>query len=135
MAVTINVESRGPLFEGVAEAELALAVAAAQREVASYAEFQWQMNMTESFQHPSSPPHYQSKINVVQRSHDLVVNDGWPGSGVVYGPWLEGLGTRNATTRFKGYGAMRRAANSVAQKVATITKPIIDAFIVKANGV
>jgi hypothetical protein len=30
-------------------------------------------------------------------------------SGVVYGPWLEGVGTRNATSRFKGYAMFRNA--------------------------
>jgi hypothetical protein len=28
--------------------------------------------------------------------------------GVVYGPWLEGTGSRNQTTRFKGYASFRR---------------------------
>lgn len=135
MAQVIHVNERGPLFSGVAEAELAAAVLAVQKEVASYAEFQWQMNMTESFQNPSDPPRYQSHVNVMRRGGDLVVNDGYPGSGLAYGPWLEGVGSRNATTRFKGYFALRRAANSVAQKTAAISKPIVDAFIRKANGV
>jgi len=135
MAQMIHVNERGPLFSGVAEAELAAAVLAVQEEVASYAEFQWQMNMTESFQNPSEPPRYQSHVNILKRGGDLVVNDGYPGSGLVYGPWLEGIGSRNASTRFKGYFALRRAANSVAQKTAAIAKPIIDAFITKANGV
>ncbi len=133
--MTSYINLKGPLFTGVAEAELDAAIIAAQKEVAAYAEFQWQMNMTESFQHPSEPPRYQSHVNVLKRGGDLVVNDGYPGSGLVYGPWLEGVGSRNATTRFKGYFALRRAATSVNQKVAAITKPIIDAFIVKANGV
>lgn len=132
--MTSTITLRGPLFSGVAERDLELAIASVQREVASYAEFQWQMNMTQSFQNPSNPPRYQSKINVMRREQDLVVNDGWPGSGLAYGPWLEGVGTRNATTRFKGYFAMRRAANSVAQKVGAIAKPIIDVFLMKANG-
>jgi hypothetical protein len=135
MGQMIHVNERGPLFTGVAEAELAAAVLAVQKEVASYAEFQWQMNMTESFQHPSEPPRYQSHVNTMKRGSDLVVNDGWPGSGLVYGPWLEGVGSRNASTRFKGYFALRRAANSVTQKTAAIAKPVIDAFITKANGV
>lgn len=134
MPETIRVATSGPLFTGVAEAELATAVAAVQREVAEYAEFQWQMNMTEDFQHPSEPPRYQSHVNILKRETDLVVNDGYPGSGLLYGPWLEGVGSRNATTRFKGYFALRRAANSVQAKTSAIAKPIIDAFIRKANG-
>lgn len=135
MAESIHVTTSGPLFNGVAEAELAAAVLAVQKEVADYAEFQWQMNMTESFQNPSEPPRYQSHVNTMKREADLVVSDGYPGSGLLYGPWLEGIGSRNATTRFKGYFALRRAAQSVSAKASAIAKPVIDVFIRKANGV
>lgn len=30
-----------------------------------------------------------------------------------YGPWLEGVGSRNATTRFKGYHGFRRGAEQL----------------------
>lgn len=135
MAQHISFSVSGPLFNGAAEADLAAAVVAIQRTVAVEAEREWQQNMTDSFRHPSSPPYYQSKINIARRDADLVVSDGYPGSGVLYGPWLEGVGSRNATTRFKGYFSMRRAAQAVAQKASAIAKPIIDAFITKANGV
>ena len=128
-----NVHLHGPLFDGVAARESDVAYEAVQKEVASYAEYQWQMNMDASFQNPTGA--YQSHVNILRRDTDLVVNDGYPGSGLLYGPWLEGVGSRNQTTRFKGYFAMRRARNSVAQKVTAIAKPIIDAFIAKANGV
>jgi len=134
MPQTIRVATSGPLFTGVAEADLAVAVEAVQREVAEYAEFAWQMNMTADFQHPSEPPRYQSHINILKRETDLVVNDGYPGSGLLYGPWLEGVGTRNAASRFKGYHGMRRAAASVRARTAVIAQPIIDVFIRKANG-
>lgn len=132
--MSFNITYSGALFDGVAVTELKAAEAALQREIAEYAEFQWQMNMTESFQNPSEPPRYQSHVNIAKRGGDLVVNDGWPGSGLAYGPWLEGLGTRNATTKFKGYRSMERARNSVAQKVDAIAKPIIDKFTVAANA-
>jgi hypothetical protein len=131
--MSYNINFSGPLFNGVAVAELATAEAAVQKEIAEYAEYQWQMNMHDSFQHPTG--HYQSHVNTIRRGSDLVVNDGWPGSGLAYGPWLEGIGSRNKTTRFKGYFAMRRAANSVAQRTQAIAKPVIDKFIVVANGV
>lgn len=133
--MAFSITFSGALFTGVAEAELATAEAAVQREIAEYAEYQWQMNMTESFQNPSDPPRYQSHVNILQRGGDLVVNDGWPGSGLQYGPWLEGLGSRNATSSFKGYRSMGRAAASVNQQVNAIAKPIIDKFIAAANGV
>lgn len=132
MDLHINTRTTGPLFNGVAKKELAAATLAVQHEVADYALFQWQMNLEGSLQNPTG--RYQSHLNVMRREPDLVVNDGWPGSGLVYGPWLEGVGTRNKTTKFKGYFALRRARNSVGQRVATIAKPIIDKFIRDAGG-
>lgn len=132
MPYNIHVATKGPLFSGVAKKELAAAVLAVQKEVADYAEFQWRLNLDGSMQNPTG--RYESAINTVRRGPDMVVSDGYPGSGVVYGPWLEGVGTRNKTTRFKGYFALRRAANSVALKSASIAEPIIKAFLVKAGG-
>ncbi len=129
------INMKGSLFDGVAEAQLAVAEATLQREIAEYAEFQWQMYMTDSFKTPSQPPKYQSHVNIAKRDGDLVVNDGWPDSELAYGPWLEGLGKRNVLSSFKGYQSMRRARNSVAQKTEAIAKPIIDKFIAAANGV
>lgn len=34
-------------------------------------------------------------------------------SRVVYGPWLEGIGSRNETSRFKGYAMFRNAHQQV----------------------
>lgn len=133
MASNIHIDIKGPLFDGVAKHELAVAFAEVQKEVADYAEFQWRMNLDGSMQNPTG--RYESNIATTHRGPDMVVSDGYPGSGLLYGPWLEGVGTRNATTRFKGYFALRRAANSVAQKTASIAEPIIKAFIAKANGV
>jgi hypothetical protein len=44
-----------------------------------------------------------------------VWDGGW--AGPVYGPWLEGVGSRNATTRFKGYRAFRKAANALERHI------------------
>ena len=46
-------------------------------------------------------------------------NEVWDGgvAGPVYGPWLEGVGSRNNTTRFKGYHAFRNAAMALEQRI------------------
>jgi len=48
--------------------------------------------------------HYRRNISSRVSGMQAVISDG----GVVYGPWLEGVGSRNAVTRFKGYGSFRR---------------------------
>lgn len=46
-----------------------------------------------------------------------VARDGLAGvvydSGIVYGPWLEGVSSRNARTRFKGYAMFRNATQDI----------------------
>ncbi len=132
--MSMTIRMLGPLFNGVADAECKAALLGAQRELAEYAEFQWRMNLDATLQHPSEPPVYESKIEITKRGSDLVVSDGWPDSEVEYGPWLEGVGTRNADSTFKGYSNLRKAAKQVAYKSPEIVKPVIDKFIAKANG-
>jgi hypothetical protein len=67
-----------------------------------------------SIQHPT--PYYETQINRKREHQDAFsVND----RGVIYGPWLEGVSSRNQTTRFKGYAAFRRATQE-AERYAPI---------------
>lgn len=56
-------------------------------------------------------PYYRTRITVQGARGGYMVTD----QGVIYGPWLEGTGSRNyPVTRFRGYSTFRR------------TKPIVD---------
>lgn len=52
---------------------------------------------------------YESNVRIRNTTAGPEVWDGGH-AGPVYGPWLEGVGSRNNTTRFKGYHAFRKAA-------------------------
>lgn len=58
--------------------------------------------MDHYFKHPT--PYYETQVVVDRASKQRVIHD----SGVIYGPWLAGVGSRNATSRFKGYAHWRR---------------------------
>lgn len=61
----------------------------------------------------------------------VLVNDGTS----VYGPWLEGQGSRNApVTRFKGYGSAREATELVAAKVDEVAAPVVLRFVEAQNA-
>ncbi len=47
---------------------------------------------------------YESAIHTGRVAADVVISD----LPVVYGPWLEGVSTRNETSRFKGYHTFRK---------------------------
>lgn len=118
----------GPLFDGRAERILAKMAADCQRAVAEHAEFTWQMKMDDSFRHPTGA--YQSHINIAHKDADLVVND----RGSVYGPWLEGTGSRNApATRFKGYHAAVYATQAVERQIDQTCAPAVDKAVQEIN--
>lgn len=58
---------------------------------------------------------YESNVRIRNATSGLEVWDGGQ-AGPVYGPWLEGVGSRNATTRFKGYRAFRKAASALERR-------------------
>lgn len=87
--------------------------------------------MTGLNQHIQFPtPYYETQINIASAGYALVVND----RDVIYGPWLEGVGSRNRTTRFKGYFSFRRAADNLRRWVATGLDPIARRWEGKFNG-
>lgn len=63
------------------------------------------------FKNPTG--YYESNVRIKNS------NEVWDGGygGPVYGPWLEGVGSRNNTTRFKGYHAFRKAANALDRRI------------------
>lgn len=66
-------------------------------------------------------PIYWEKVVAKPREDYHVVTDG----GVVYGPWLEGTGSRNRTTRFKGYWSFRTTTQSLRANAHVIVAPIV----------
>ena len=53
---------------------------------------------------------------------------------VVYGPWLEGISSRNQSTRFKGYASFRRTAQWMTSRIRPETKAVVARWTRKMNG-
>lgn len=66
------------------------------------------------FKNPTG--YYESNVRVHNTNSGPEVWDGGM-AGPVYGPWLEGIGSRNNTTRFKGYHAFRLAAQALDRRI------------------
>lgn len=105
--IEIQFTSSGPLLEGKADAVIDDALHQAELESAQRAYELIQVRLRLVLQHPTG--HYQSRITVNRTSTSPVVTDG----GVVYGTWLEGVSSRNHSTRFKGYGTFRKVAQQM----------------------
>lgn len=111
---------RGPMFTGRTAAALRTYADEIGYKVATYAEDQIQARLREVLQHPTG--YYQSRITVDRAGTGYRVSDG----GVVYGPWLEGTGSRNApVTRFAGYATFRRTKALVDRKAPAIAEELL----------
>lgn len=81
----------------------------------------WVRNLVSSIRHPT--PYYWTRIDTRELSPTRYrIHD----HGIVYGPWLEGTGSRNApVTVFPGYHALRRAQEEIAGKRGSIARRIL----------
>jgi|SRR5882762_7951775 len=53
---------------------------------------------------------------------------------IIYGRWLEGTGSRNRTTRFKGYHSFRDTAIRLDQQSEQILAPLVAKLMRELNG-
>jgi hypothetical protein len=121
----IHVELKGAVVEGRAAAVVDIMTRVALEDIADYAKYEVNMELINVLQHPTG--YYESRITKERRgSGEISIND----SGVIYGPWLEGISSRNQTTSFKGYATFRRMRNRVAQKSTAIA----DAAVARKMG-
>ena len=132
--MSIDVTLSGPLFDGRAAAWTKDAVTALRREVAEHALDAWQEGMDASFRVNGHV--YESFAHTVDDGPDTLVNDGWSVTNdLPYGPWLEGVGSRNfPVTRFPGYHALRNAYVITDRAVPDIAQPRIDALVDRINN-
>lgn len=127
--IETSVSVSGSLFDGSATTVISHAIDNCQQHMAKTVEEVWHAYMDASFREQTG--YYQSHVNIAQRGRDLVVND----AGVIYGFWLEGIGSRNfPKTRFKGYAAARRATQHADAMTLAECEPIIDRAIHEING-
>lgn len=113
----------GPLFNGDAERITALAAQAIERDLAVEGEQIVARNLDTSLRNPTG--YYESQVEATPEGGDWEVTD----NGVVYGPWLEGVGSRNQTTRFKGYATFRRAAQELQRRAGPIAQRAAEPFL------
>lgn len=138
------VRMSGPLFNGRAEAAGVAAAFAAQRAVAEVAQARVYATFASSIKNGSG--RFLGSIQTVQGSHTFttdgysmeVTTDLATASIVTtdiasYGPWLEGVGSRNESTRFKGYHGFRLAAQEVSGMAPEIAAKAVAAYVAVMN--
>jgi hypothetical protein len=128
--VGIEIDFRGPLFDGRAARAIEDACDEARDNIAEFAQTRALSLMRAAFRNPTG--YYESRVTTTRVTSDAaLVHD----QGVVYGPWLEGVGSRNApVTRFPGYWHWRRTKDAVASRGPEIARTAIDRHMPEMGG-
>jgi hypothetical protein len=123
MPQSVKVETSGPFFNDTEGAKQA--VSDSIHELVNEGERAVKLDLTPG--HGLKTGHYRSSIHgeSTDWAHG-VIDD----SNVIYGPWLEGVGSRNEKSRFKGYTMFRRAT----QKLNDMAQRTVDAAVAKLVG-
>jgi hypothetical protein len=123
LRISTRIDRRGPLFDHRAAHLMDDFVDELEEEAAEWALDRVQRTFHEEFKRPTG--YYESHVRVSNVSGAPQVWDGgW--AGPEYGPWLEGVGSRNATTRFKGYHAFRNAAAQLQHRIEEMGYRLFD---------
>jgi hypothetical protein len=127
--VNADVKQKGMIFNaGASKAAAARMVieindALAMEGVARVRAYLWRR-----YKRPTG--YYDSNISVQRRQIYRGITD----NGVVYGGWLEGISSRNKTTRFKGYRAFRTIKQQLDKDKYTLAQPMVTDFVKKMNS-
>jgi hypothetical protein len=109
--VNIDVNVWGPVLDGRARRIIDDFLDEAKWVVGSQGLANVQVILDRRIRFPT--PYYETQVMVQRRADDVAVHD----RGIIYGPWLEGVGSRNRTTRFKGYHSFRQATQELDKQV------------------
>lgn len=124
----IDIRVSGPIFDGRAEAALHRLPGEIVDELAAQGYSEWMERLNASIKHPT--PYYETQITTSKHGNSALIHD----RGVVYGPWLEGTGSRNRTTRFKGYASRRRAVQALQAKAPGLVQHVVARVVREMGG-
>jgi len=128
MAADISVKATGPLYDGRAQKAVKAFLLAATGAVAGEGVNLVRASGRSDYKHPTG--YYESHVitDLAQPDSTTV----WD-SDVIYGPWLEGLSSRNQSTKFKGYATFRKMTPVLAKRAGPIAYRILDRFVSRMN--
>lgn len=118
----------GPLFEGVAGEATQRFVEDTVRELTELGMQHLTSPMPDGV--PALTGNYRRNINPTINGASAQIDD----SDVIYGPWLEGTGSRNQTTRFKGYSTFRRANQWLQDQVPEVAQKYAEVLVKELGG-
>jgi hypothetical protein len=124
----VSVNHSGPLFSGAAAAEVHKTADQWAQSLATTGAADIRATQNVTFR--TQTPHARLQTEARAEAPGWKIWD----QRLIYGPWLEGTGSRNRTTRFKGYGIWRAAASRIQARAVSIGQPIVAKFVGRMNA-
>jgi hypothetical protein len=121
--MSVTIVETGPLFDGRAPGIIQDACDDIGKTVGSLGASMVRSELDHVLRHQT--PHYRLMVESKPEAGGAVITD----NGVIYGHWLEGTGSRNATTRFKGYFTFRRICQQLDARAQDIANSVIRKYI------
>jgi len=129
MQITVEVTHSGPIFDARFQHEVDEFRREAAWEIAKEGRGDLGVRFIKVFREPTG--YYESQVEAVPDGFQATIHD----NQVVYGPWLEGVGSRNfPVTRFKGYHSFRIIAQGLQDKAAEIAERILPPYLQRMGG-
>lgn len=128
MAFDVHVSSQGPMFTALGPKIVSEYLDDAVEQVAQAGKNEVDRVLGVVIRNPT--PYYQTRINIRREGIDRIIND----AGVIYGPWLEGVGSKNKTTRFKGYFTFRRTRQWLNVQAKIIANDVLGPYVDRLGG-
>ncbi|MCZ4509953.1 hypothetical protein O3Q52_17460 [Streptomyces sp. ActVer] len=128
--MSLEISFEGPLFDGRAARAMQDAADDAREDIAEFAEERVLTLTGGYFRNPTG--YYESRIETTRVSSEVsLVHD----NDVVYGPWLEGVGTRNRPRPgFPGYGHWRQTKQLVQARGLPIAERAVQRHLPEMRG-
>lgn len=124
--VKITERHNGPIFDGRAQRAVQDATEAIAEEVAKVGKNDVSARLGAVIRHRT--PYYETRIRTDRVTAErYLINDG--PSTFKYGPWLEGVGSRNKTTRFKGYRTFQIVHRQLKAKSRRIADRVLQHYL------
>lgn len=127
--MSINVDPRGPLFDGRAEKAVADACDTSEKRIATLGAALLRARMNSVFK--KQTPFYRFKVVARELAPGWQITDQ---GATVYNYWLEGEGSRNyPVTRFRGYHPFRLTSQDLDKRAKVIAESVVVEYVRKVQ--
>lgn len=128
--ISAYVEVAGPLMEGRGPAVLARFFDDAAQLVAERGQEELRKRLTGKPKHPSGASAGAIVIRDFKKGRTIITD--YP--EVLYGPWLEGVSSRNVSTGFKGYRSFKLTRGRLRKQLTEIIQARLDQAVAELGG-